>query len=423
MKVTIIGAGFSGLITAYYLKKRGMDVEIVEKSKRIGGLISTLETEYGFIETAANGLINSELVEQLFQDLGLVMTPVRKKAKRRFIFRGRPRQWPLTIVETLGFIFSLLLILLLGLKKKLRPHESETIAQWAERNFGKAFLNYFLAPGLQGIYAGDANRLSASLIIGPLLDRKRSPKKLVIRGTVSPRKGMEQLITGLKSWLEENHVAIRTETEVVWDSRVKDWKWVIATNPSDAAKILAQHPVAKILKNIEVSPIVSVTAFFHPLDAKTSGFGVLFPRGQDVRALGVLFNNEIFEGRSDYRSETWIYGGALDHEVVDLSEPEIISQLLKDRKIVERGVSKPLYYRIQKWPIAIPHYTVQLEKYLKQMPKIENTYLMGNYLGGLGLGKIIQRAYDLSEVIATQDRNTVAVRKLENVAEERSAIH
>jgi protoporphyrinogen/coproporphyrinogen III oxidase len=422
MKVTVIGAGFSGLVTAYYLRKRGLEVEIVDKAPKAGGLISTAETDFGLVESAANGLMNSELVEDLFTDLGLLLTPMRKQSKKRYIFRNKPKQWPLSIFESISFFFLFGFYCLFGFQRSLRPKPHETISQWAERKFGKSFLKYLIGPALQGIYAGDVNRMSASLILNSFFNRTKPNRKLVAKGTVAPRKGMGQLIYALTTWLKDHQVNIQYDTEVVWDPKVKEWKWVIATSAPDAARILGEHKAGEYLNSIEVSPVVSVTAFFHPLDAKTKGFGILFPRDQGVRALGVLFNNEIFEGRSDYRSETWIYGGATDHEICEYSEPELMSQLLKDRKAVERGISKPLHFKIQRWPTAIPHYTVNLEKTLEEIPEIPNTYLIGNYLGGLGLSKIVERAFHLSEQIAMQDRSSPIIRKVEKV-EERFAIH
>ena len=35
--VVVIGAGLTGLTTAFYARKRGRDVEIVEQADRIGG--------------------------------------------------------------------------------------------------------------------------------------------------------------------------------------------------------------------------------------------------------------------------------------------------------------------------------------------------------------------------------------------------
>ena len=47
-KVVIIGAGISGLTTAYFLAKNGFDVTVLEKKKDVGGSIETVK-EKGFL--------------------------------------------------------------------------------------------------------------------------------------------------------------------------------------------------------------------------------------------------------------------------------------------------------------------------------------------------------------------------------------
>src|SRR5207302_4994344 len=69
--ITVVGAGFSGLVTAYLLSKAGRAVRVVEKRSRAGGLISTIKTEHGLIETAANGILNSARVEAMCADIGV----------------------------------------------------------------------------------------------------------------------------------------------------------------------------------------------------------------------------------------------------------------------------------------------------------------------------------------------------------------
>src|SRR4051812_5904277 len=73
MKVSIVGAGFSGLTLAYFLVKRGVHVEVFEKENRVGGLLHTHRSEVGLIETAANGVWNTALCEQMFDDIGLTL--------------------------------------------------------------------------------------------------------------------------------------------------------------------------------------------------------------------------------------------------------------------------------------------------------------------------------------------------------------
>ncbi|MGL5317115.1 MAG: FAD-dependent oxidoreductase, partial [Bacteroidales bacterium] len=68
--VIIIGAGLSGLTTAFQLVKRGIKVAIVEKQNRIGGQINSL-CKNGFIyETGPNtGVLNNYEVIDLFNNL------------------------------------------------------------------------------------------------------------------------------------------------------------------------------------------------------------------------------------------------------------------------------------------------------------------------------------------------------------------
>ncbi|NER14278.1 FAD-dependent oxidoreductase [Leptobacterium flavescens] len=76
-EVIIIGAGLSGLATAYYLKKKGISFLILEAADRTGGRIETLRGETGVtMEMGATwfGLKHKALVN-LLQDLKLEYFP------------------------------------------------------------------------------------------------------------------------------------------------------------------------------------------------------------------------------------------------------------------------------------------------------------------------------------------------------------
>src|SRR6267154_3803231 len=202
MQVKVIGAGFSGLMTAYYLVKEGFNVQVVERKSRAGGLIQTIQTEHGPVETAANGIRNSARLEAMCVDIGVPLQPTRREARARFIFRGQPRRFPLSGAEVmkLGFRFA-------ASATSLRPRPFETIVDWGKRVIGKAATDFFLAPALAGIYAGDPERLSASLVFGqaalPAHLQTTRPMRPKLHGTVSPPKGMQQLIDGLCKYLED----------------------------------------------------------------------------------------------------------------------------------------------------------------------------------------------------------------------------
>ena len=68
--VVIIGAGLTGLTTAYYLKKSGVNVVVIDKAAKTGGVIQTIR-EKGFVyETGPNtGVVSNPEMAELFEDL------------------------------------------------------------------------------------------------------------------------------------------------------------------------------------------------------------------------------------------------------------------------------------------------------------------------------------------------------------------
>jgi oxygen-dependent protoporphyrinogen oxidase len=394
--ITVVGAGFSGLVTAYYLVKDGFKVQICEQSSRAGGLIKTIQTPHGLVETAANGLLNSARLEALCADIGVPLLPTRRDGRKRFIFRGQPRQIPLGVsdVFTLG-------VRLAASATSLRPRQFETIAEWGRRVLGKGATNYLLVPALGGIYAGDPERLSASLIFGraALPDHLRTnrPARAKVRGTVAPPHGMQQLIDGLADYLKRAGVGFVFNHRAQADANEPS---AVCLSARSAAEFLANlaPEVSEALHRIEMLSLVTATSFYAPEAGRLKGFGCLFPRDQGYRARGVLFNDCIFEGRGPAHAETWIFGGALDPEVVNLNDQELVKLIADERERFFGANNPTLDVRITRWPEALPHYSVDLEGILKTLPPPPpSVALVGNYLGRIGLGKIIERAACVAE--------------------------
>lgn len=391
MQVKVVGAGFSGLATAYYLARQGCEVQVIEKTSRPGGLIHTIATEQGPVETAANGIRNSVRLEELCADIGVPLIPTRREARARYIFRGRPRRFPLSGSEVLqlGFRFAASAI-------SLRPQPFETIDAWGRRVIGEAGTDFFLAPALGGIYAGDPERMSASLIFGKavLPDHLATtrPVKAKLRGTVAPPLGMQQLIDGLRRHLEKSGVEFIFNRDLKIETGDRA---VICTSARAAADCLAvaAPELSASLRQIEMMPVVTVTCQYERAAAKLKGFGCLFPRREGWRARGVLFNEYIFEGRGPAHSETWIFGGALDPDIVQLTDTELIELIENERQRLYGEQREPIGIHITSWPEALPHYSIELEKILAQLPPPPpDIELVGNYLGRIGLAKLIERA-------------------------------
>ena len=153
---------------------------------------------------------------------------------------------------------------------------------------------------MQGIYASPARELSARAIF----DGRKSGR----RRLAAPAGGMGQFISRLHERLADRGVRFSFNTAI--DRLDPAIATVIATAAASAAPLLAPHApaLAARISAIRVAPLVTVTMFFAPHFDDVHGFGVLFPRASGVRALGALFNTDIFAGRGPARSETWIVG-------------------------------------------------------------------------------------------------------------------
>lgn len=407
--VLVIGAGISGLSAAHFLTQAGFDVEIRESAARAGGLIGTLETPYGPVETAANGLLNSALVEDTMAALGVALRPVSREARARFIFRGgRPRRWPFSFSENFKVLASLARTALTA--GSFAPRAGESVRQWGSRVLSPSASRYSVETALQGIYAGDPERMSARLILGPLFEKKPAgpARRLRFYGTVAPVGGMERLIEGFQNSLANRGARLELRTEVVADDlRAARRPVVIATGADRAQTILEPLDAgrAQALRTIEMLPLVSVGAHFPKGSSPWRGFGCLFPPGE-AKVLGVLWNDFLFGSRPEAASETWILGGALFRapavrSVTDLSDREILNIVREERLRVTGDDVEPLHYRVTRWPRALPHFTLNLEEAaLRFRPNRSNLYLLGNYTGGIGLAKILEQAANLPAEIA-----------------------
>jgi hypothetical protein len=85
--------------------------------------------------------------------------------------------------------------------------------------------------------------------------------------------------------------------------------------------------------------------------------------------------------------------------MVDRRDDQSVEAIARERELLQGERNALLHARIFRWEKAIPHYDLQLEKILGQLRprgfREGNYRLFGNYLGDLGLGRILERASEL----------------------------
>ena len=411
--IHIVGAGFSGLTAAYYLVKAGSDVkiEVYERAKIPGGILQTLHTPYGMIETAANAFLNSPELESLCADIGLTLLSTQPAARARFIFRGRPRRFPIRFTELLRF--AQFIWRLIFARATLAPRNFESIRQWGTRNLSKQLSFFSVETALQGIYAGAPEKLSATLILSRFFPKsekaKLKSKVKYQKGSRAPQGGMSELNEKLVAFLKAKGVQFYFQHPYHY-RLTSEIPVVFALPAFETAKLLEndEPQLCQSLKNIEYLPVITANVFFKQEVDQLKGFGCLFPPEENNLILGVLFNQCIFSGRvQNAISENWILGGARVQNLaafLALSDDAIQKLILEKRKHMVPGqcpaqTSDILMIQITRWEKAFPHYTTRLEQTLEELrPVQKNIFLHGNYLGQLGLTRLLGQ----SEMIAKQ---------------------
>ena len=388
IEVRVIGAGLSGLATAWYLNEGGARVHVIEAAGTAGGLIHTFRTAEGLVETAAPAFTSSDRVLALFATAGVdTCVPDQALAKRYILRRGRPRRWPLSPVETSA---TLLRVGSAWISGRHRPREEESLGEWGRRVVGRSALEWLVAPTAQ-IYAASPDALSA---VAVLRGRRRGATR------IAPLRGMQEAVDRLVETLGARGVRFSFGERIT--ALEPGVPTAVCTGAPAAAALLRRHAprVAAALDRIRMVSLATVTAFFPPSPDDLRGFGVLFPRSENVEALGVLFNSDMFPGRSHLRSETWIYGDASCRALgsaggdastgAGLNGEELRRRLEADRAVLTGRADRPVAVYITPRPDALPLYDAALIGAGRTAAELPPTLaLAGNYLGAIGVSRLV----------------------------------
>ena len=57
------------------------------------------------------------------------------------------------------------------------------------------------------------------------------------------------------------------------------------------------------------------------------------------------------------------------------------------------------FYKTTRWPEVLPNYGIKLEQALEEAYLPSYLYLHGNYMGGIGLSRLLERASELPHIL------------------------
>ncbi len=449
-EILVVGAGISGLATAWGLQRAGREVQVIEAAARPGGAIGSRREDGCLIESGPNSTLEtSPLIGELLEQTGSAGDRIYAgaTAKKRFVLRGG-RLIPVPMSPPAFFatpLFSLGTKLGLLREPFVAPAPAgaeETVAQFVRRRLGGEFLDYAINPFVAGVYAGDPEKLSVaaafprlaeleqkygSLIRGQILgarERRRNPEKSKqAAAMLSFRDGMQTLTDGIAGKLRRLSLSTRAT------GRAREaGGWVVSTEGPQgrgtcraAALVLAvpAEPAARLirpfsaaaaeaLEAIPYPPVAAVVSAYarddiaHALD----GFGFLVPERERRRILGTIFSSVLFENRAPEGIAllTTFVGGMRQPELARQGEDEIAAMVHAELAGLLGARAVPRWARVARWARAIPQYTLghagrmaALEAAERELPGL---HFCANYRGGISVADCIKSAHAMAERVA-----------------------
>ncbi|WP_411282040.1 protoporphyrinogen oxidase [Gemmatimonas sp.] len=419
--VAVVGAGITGLVAAYALRRRGVNVTLYEASGHAGGAIRTSHTDGFLAEHGPNSFVTSAPVEALIAQLDLQddVVEANPNANRRYIVRnGMLQSFPMTPPAMFGTrLFSLkakLRVLLEPLVRTRATDADESVASFVRRRLGHEVLDYAVDPFISGIFAGDTETLSmmhafprvfdlerkyGSLSAGLMATRGRMPtapangpdsvpalddEPLSAAAPTRARlisfvDGMQTLTDALEASLvgtlrlgcpvrllhrNEGHWVVDAGQDGASRSRTVD-AVVMATPAHVLAAMelpaeLRRH--ATLVEHVEYPPMSALTLGFEraAVTHALDGFGMLIPSKEKRSILGALFSSSLFPARAPegHVAITCFVGGTRMPERAREDTDLLVERVLIDLRQLLGVRGEPIFAKHVYWPRAIPQYTV-----------------------------------------------------------------
>lgn len=396
-EIHIIGAGFAGLSTAYYLSKLNkFNITIFEKNNRTGGMIYTHKNEKFIAEEAASSILLNDQVIALLNEIQAPYVKPFPEAKKRFFFFKKMTRWPLNLFESIFFVTKVIHSFLVGKFNQVLKNQS--LAEWLEERIGQIATHRIVSPALQGIYAAPATDLNAQLLI----NMTKSKKGKKYQGIVCGKSGMSDIIEALERACVNNSVEIKLNQEYKLERLDDNIIRIFCTRAYETADIIQSHfpKLAEQLNQIQYLDISAVTADCSVKPKKFKGFGCVVAKNNNINCLGILFNSDTFPNRYSASNETYIFGPDLAKTVEQESDSQLKNRLIEYRKKLFHFTSEQTNSITQLhkkyWGRGLPLYNGDLLNFQKNLVLPKNVYLNGNYIKGIGLSYIVNNSYELS---------------------------
>lgn len=459
-RIIVIGGGITGLSAAHRVAElarennRNIEILLFEQSNKLGGNISTVERDGFLIEEGPDSFITTKpWALNLSRRLGLEgeLIETNDDKRRTFILHNNnlvplpdgfmmlaPTQI-LPFLKTPLFTWHGKLRMLFDLFISKKQPGDESLASFVRRRLGREALERVAQPMISGVYTADPENLSLRATMPQFLEmeekygsiikgmyncyRSRGKNSKSVSGAryslfVSFRDGMKTLVEALRNCLPEESVRLGqkvvnlTSRDGGWsvetEDAVYDSSGVIITTPAYAAARLLVNvdtPCASLLSEIEyASSLVVILAYRkEDISNKLDAFGFVVPRVENKSIIACSYSSEKFKNRAPegYTVLRAFVGGAINPEMYQLEDEEIISTVEGELSRLLGIGSKPVFTIIKRYPKSMPQYSVGhlelVEQIMTGISRHKGLELAGNAFGGVGIPDCAHSAEQAAE--------------------------
>ncbi|MBS0394718.1 MAG: protoporphyrinogen oxidase [Proteobacteria bacterium] len=392
MRIGIIGAGISGLATAFWLQRARPDwpLTVYEAGPDAGGALHTEVVDGFHFEAGCNGFLTNkpdslDLVRE--SGAGALLLESSAAARKRFIYNGELHRMP----ESPGaFLQTRLLsaggkLRVLGefLVRARRDGADENLRDFGYRRLGREFTDVFLDAMTAGIYGSTPAQLSVAAAF-PLIAQLEREHGGLFRGMLARRKRqagpggvLTSFTSGVSTFIEHLRATLRAEwrfaTAVEGIERAgtsyrvhagggsAEFDQVVVATPAYAAAgLLAglDAGLARELGRIRYSPIAVVGFGYRALAQPLDGFGLLTTSSAGLPLLGILWDSSVFPDRAPPGGKILraMLGGQRNPDIPLREEGELVALT---RAGIERAMgvaAAPDTVYVKRWPRGIPNY-------------------------------------------------------------------
>lgn len=445
--ILVVGAGLTGLTTAFHLARKGRDVLLLERENRVGGQIRTFREKGFTFESGPNtGIVSCPEVAELFTALSPAcrMETAREESKRRLIWKGD------TFHALPSGFYSAVKTPLFTWPDKFRilgepfrakgADPDESVGSLARRRLGKSFLDYAVDPFLSGVYAGDPMRLVTRYALPKLYNLEQRygsfikgslakvwlPKterdRLVTKEVFSIEGGMDRLTEALADAIGRRRILLSAAHAALspgrggWEIRyrgpsgerlIKARKVITTTGGYTLPELLPFVDLEdrRWIDELRYAPVVQVSVGVRDTSGmRFEAFGGLVPSCEKKEVLGILFPSACFQGRAPEGGALFSFfiGGVNQVHLTRLPDEELNALVVRVfHSMLGFPAGKgPDLIRFFRHARAIPQYEQSSGERLRTIEKLERRYpgliLAGNIKGGIGMADRIRQGVEIA---------------------------